>query len=82
LATAKVELLASARESSATGRESSTAREPAAAAAETSTAESTLAAHHAEEDLRVDATHAATHATEIGWIHEIVTIVIGSAFPI
>jgi hypothetical protein len=79
---------ASARETSSAARESTTSAWEPTSRTETTAAEATLIAHHAEEDLRIDASHATAHTTthtaakHVGWIHQVVAIVVASLLPV
>lgn len=55
-----------------------------ASAPEATSAEATLVTHHAEEDLRVDAAHASTHAAateHIVGVNKVLATVIASSLP-
>jgi hypothetical protein len=75
---------ASKVEACASWETASTSRE-ATSATETASAESTLVTHHAEQNLGVDATHAAAHAAtaaeHIRWVNEIIAIVVTGFLP-
>jgi hypothetical protein len=77
--TAKVEARPSG-EASGAGEAASTTGE--ASRTESAASETTLIAHHAEEDLRVDATHATAHAAgaeHVSRVDEVVAIVIAGS---
>jgi len=80
----RVEVEAGAsREAAATGEASGASWEPTGTS-ETTASEAALVTHHAEEDLWVDAAHAAAHATaakHVGGVHEVVAVVVGGLLP-
>lgn len=80
--TAKVEACTSGKASSTAREAAGTTRE--ATGAESASSEAALVAHHAEENLGVDATHAAAHATgteHISRVNKVVAVVIASSLP-
>lgn len=82
--TVKVKLGAAAGETTSAGKAASSARKPTGGPEATATESTALVAHHAEEDLRVDAAHSPAHAPaakHVGWVEQVVAVVVGSLLP-
>jgi hypothetical protein len=65
-------------------RTTTTAGEASSRSEAATTTTETLLSHHAEEDLRVNASHTSTHATateHVVRVHKVITIIVGSALP-